>query len=165
MKKTTAGVWIDHRKAVIVLSSAEGLQTLEVRSRVEKQLGRVEGLRSTVPYESQQVPADDTRDRRYQGLLRRYYDVVIAAIRPAETLLLFGPGEAKGELRKRLAHARLAGRVVAVDTVDKMTNRQVAAKVRDYGEGPPPAAGARPERHDHFRKPGLHQPHQPRGRT
>ena len=40
--KTTAGLWIDHRKAVIVIVSAEGEETMEIRSNVEKQPGRFE---------------------------------------------------------------------------------------------------------------------------
>jgi hypothetical protein len=48
----------------------------------------------------------------------------------ADSILIFGPGEAKGELEKRLASKGLSGRVVGVETVDKMTDRQIAAKVR-----------------------------------
>ena len=50
-------------------------------------------------------------------------------------MLIFGPGEARGELRARLEHAGLAPRIVGVDTVDKMTDRQVAAKVREHFAG------------------------------
>ena len=46
----------------------------------------------------------------------------------AESILVFGPGEAKGEFEKRLAHKGLAGRVVGIETVDKMTEPQIAAK-------------------------------------
>jgi hypothetical protein len=46
--------------------------------------------------------------------------------------LLFGPGEAKGELEKHLAAKGLGGRVVGFETVDKMTDRQIAAKVRQH---------------------------------
>jgi hypothetical protein len=50
----------------------------------------------------------------------------------SESFIIFGPGEAKGELKKRLAKGKLARRVAAVETVDKMTDRQIAAKVREY---------------------------------
>ncbi|MGA2222511.1 MAG: hypothetical protein ABSH21_12200 [Verrucomicrobiia bacterium] len=50
----------------------------------------------------------------------------------ADSILLFGPGEAKGELKKRLERDNLGGRIVAIQTVDKMTDRQVAAKVHEY---------------------------------
>jgi hypothetical protein len=53
-------------------------------------------------------------------------------MRDAESILIFGPGEAKGELRKRLERNNLGGRIVAIETVDKMTDRQIAAKVRQH---------------------------------
>ena len=41
-------------------------------------------------------------------------------------------GEAKGELEKRLEHEGLKAHIFAIETVDKMTDRQVSAKVREY---------------------------------
>ncbi len=128
----TAGLWIDHRKAVIAIISAEGEETLEIASNVEKQPGRFAGVRSTTPFEPQQAQADDSHEREFTGELHRYYDTVIAAIRNAEALMIFGPGEAKGELKKRLEHAKLGSHIIAMETADKMTDRQIAAKVREY---------------------------------
>ena len=73
--------------------------------------------------------------------MNQYYDEVIAAIRGAESFLLFGPGEAKGELKKRLERDKLGGHIIAVETVDKMTDRQIAAKVREYFHKEVPAVG------------------------
>ena len=36
------------------------------------------------------------------------------------TILIFGPGEAKGELKKRLEEDKLGGHIVSIETVDKM---------------------------------------------
>ena len=66
------------------------------------------------------------------GQLNIYYDAVIASIRDADSILLFGPGEAKGEMQERIEKSNLRGRIVAVETVDKMTDRQIAAKARQY---------------------------------
>jgi hypothetical protein len=66
------------------------------------------------------------------GQLNTYYDEVISFVRDAEAILLFGPGEAKGELKKRFERNKLGGLIEAVETVDKMTDRQIAAKVREY---------------------------------
>ena len=71
-------------------------------------------------------------EKDFTGHLNIYYDAVIACIRDADSILIFGPGEAKGELEKRLASKGLSGRVVGVETVDKMTDRQIAAKVRQH---------------------------------
>lgn len=144
--KTTAGLWIDHRKTVIAIVSAEGEETMEIRSGVEKQPGRFAGVRSTTPHEAQQVQADDSREREFTGHLNNYYDEVIAAIRDAESILLFGPGEAKGELRKRLEHAKLGGHIIAIEAVDKMTDRQIAAKVREYFHKQDSAVGSKSSR-------------------
>lgn len=130
--KMTAGVWIDHRKALIVIISAQGEKTVEIRSNVEKQPGRFAGVRSTAPYEAQLVQADDSREREFMGHLDSYYEEVIAAIREAESLLIFGPGEAKGELKNHLDRAKFGGNIIAPETTDKMTDRQIAARVRDY---------------------------------
>ena len=52
-------------------------------------------------------------------------------IRDAESIQIFGPGEAKGELEKRLEHEGLKAHILAVEAADKMTDRQIAAKVRE----------------------------------
>jgi hypothetical protein len=64
--------------------------------------------------------------------LNQYYDEVIAAIRHAESILIFGPREARGELKKRLDEDKLGGHIIAMQTTDKMTDRQIAAKVHQY---------------------------------
>ena len=130
--ETTVGLWIDHRKAVIVAVTDEGEEMELTISKVEKQLRRSGDSPLKGRYESLQVPADDSRDRKLTGQLNIYYDAVIASIRDAESILIFGPGEAKDELKARLERNNLGGRVVCIETVDKMTNRQIAAKVRQY---------------------------------
>ena len=72
------------------------------------------------------------QNRQFTGHLNRYYGEVVECLRDAESIFIFGPGEAKGELEKRLASKGLGGRVVGIETVDKMTERQIAAKVRQY---------------------------------
>ena len=129
---TKVGLWVDHRKAIIVAVTDKGKETSLVVSAVEKQARRSPGARHAGPYEAQQVRADDIRLRARTGHLNIYYDAVIASIREAESILIFGPGEAKGELKKRLQKIDLGDRIVSVGTVDKMTGRQIAAKVRQY---------------------------------
>jgi hypothetical protein len=70
--RTKVGLWIDHRKALIVAVTDKGEEIRLIISKVEKQPGRPGGLRSTTPYESQLVPADDSRERRSTGLLNIY---------------------------------------------------------------------------------------------
>ncbi|HEY5911175.1 MAG TPA: hypothetical protein VJA21_11285 [Verrucomicrobiae bacterium] len=137
---TLAGLWIDHREAVIVILSDKGQETKRIESHVEKQLRRSSRSPSPAPFEAQMVPADDFREREYTGHLANYYDEVISCLRPATAILLFGPGEAKGELRKRIERNKLDLRITSFETSDKMTERQISQKVRRHYLPPSPAA-------------------------
>lgn len=57
---------------------------------------------------------------------------MIACLRPAEAIMLFGPGEAKGELKKRIERNKLDVRITSFETSDKMTEGQIAQKVRRH---------------------------------
>jgi hypothetical protein len=116
------GVWIDHRKAVIAIIAGKTEETRQVTSNMEKHV-RYSGA-------PQEDSPEDQRDRRFTGHLNKYYDQVIGSIRDADSILILGPGEAKIELVERLGREALRGRIVGVETVDKMTDRQVAARVR-----------------------------------
>lgn len=120
-----AGLWIDHRKAVIVMITDEGEEIKTITSNMEKRGrftgGAASGDRST----------EDVRDRQFGNRLGSYYDKVIAVIRSADSIQIFGPGEAKGELEKRMEHEGLKSHMLTIETMDKMTDRQVSAKVRE----------------------------------
>lgn len=121
-----AGLWIDHREAVIVVATDAGEEIKRIKSNLEKRVRYSGGSRSNG---SRREP-EDQRDRRFVDHLNKYYAEVIACIREAESILLFGPGEAKVEIEKRLVSEDLGGRIVGIETVDKMTEPQIAAKVR-----------------------------------
>jgi hypothetical protein len=74
--------------------------------------------------------AEDQRDRQFTDHLHKYYDRVVTCIRDADSILILGPGEAKGELKTRLEIEGLGGRIVGIETADKLTDHQIAAKVR-----------------------------------
>ena len=121
--KKQIGLWIDHREAIIVTIGDHGEETRRIESGMEKHTRFSGGSRS------EQGGGEDQQDRQFTGHLNTYYDQVIANIGDAKSILIFGPGEAKGELEKRLASKGFGKRVVGIETVDKMTERQIAAKV------------------------------------
>ena len=131
--KTRIGLWIDHRKAVVVALARGGMATtVVIQSKVDRQPGRSGGKQSTTPYEAQLVSADDRRQNRFAGQLDIYYDAVIACVHQAETILIFGPGEAKSEFRKRIKKARICGRIEETETCGQMTDRQIAARAHEF---------------------------------
>jgi hypothetical protein len=122
--KKNVGLWIDHREAVIVRLRITTEETMRVTSDTEKHPGHSAGAETN--------SAGDQRDRKLAGHLHKYYEKVISCIGDADSILILGPGEAKGELRACLQGEAFGGRVVALETVDKMTDRQIVAKVRDH---------------------------------
>jgi hypothetical protein len=130
--KKEVGLWIDHRKTVIVTMEDELESTREIRSNMEKHVRFSSGTRSKAPFTSKGSTAEDVRDRQFGDHLGRYYEGIISFIRGADSIWIFGPGEAKVELENRLKHEDLGAHIVGLETVDKMTDHQIAAKVRDH---------------------------------
>jgi hypothetical protein len=88
---------------------------------------------------------EDKRESYFERQLATYYDDVIARVRDAGAIFIFGPGEAKGELKSRIEHEGLGGRIVGVEAADKMTPRQISAKVRQrFARRSLPKAGMGP---------------------
>ena len=129
---TQIGLWIDHRKAVIVFESSGGEAHKTILSHADRQPGRADGKRSTAPYEANQVLPDDVKDRKFAQHLHQYYQEIEACVQHAKSLFIFGPGEAKGELRKHLETSLPKDCVIHVETSDKLTDNMIAAKVRAY---------------------------------
>jgi hypothetical protein len=139
----SAGIWIDHRRAFIVMLSSDAERTLAILSKVQKHPERSGDSPLKGRYEARAVPADDSRQRALSGELKVYYDAVIAAVRSCGHVYVFGPGEAKGELHSLLSGINVGDLITKVEAADKMTDRQVVAKVREYfGRG---AARAQPK--------------------
>lgn len=127
---TLVGIWLDRRQAHVVTlrGSEESLYTLA--SGVE---GRVRSGGRPPPETGKEKRA---RNRRRQQM-SRYYEQIIQAIRGADAVHLFGPGEAKHGLQRALSRRRnLAGRLVAVETSGPLTPRQLLARVRQAYDEP-----------------------------
>lgn len=130
--KTNAGLWIDHKKAIIVLLIGKMEQEKTIESKIEKQPKRSSSLPRGNSSDSRQMPAEDAKKRDFIRQLNVYYDEVISFIKNAESIFIFGPSEAKIELKKRLEKKRLSNRIAGIEPADKMTNPQIAVKIRKY---------------------------------
>ena len=126
----SAGVWIDHHKAVVVLLTEQREDVLQILAEHDTSEQSSGGARVKNSYTPNDFVAEDKRERKATIHLNRYYDEVIARLRDADVILVLGPGEAKGEFIKRIGGQKLKGRIAHVGTVDKMTDRQIAAHVR-----------------------------------
>jgi len=118
------GLWIDHNKAVIVRIT----NNVEERRIITSQMEHYVRHSNNVPGDGS---AEDVRDRRFWNHLGEYYDKVITYIGDAEAIQIFGPGEAKHELKKHLESKGKLDNIVSVDEAQRLTNRQIATRVRE----------------------------------
>ena len=133
---TEMGVWIDSRQALIVAVEADGTadtgEIKRITTDLEKQLRLSSGERGKTTYGKQLAPTDDMRETGSKANLQVFFDDVVAALREAHSIFLFGPGEAKEEFKKRLEREGLGRRIDSVESAGKMSDRQIAAKVREH---------------------------------
>ncbi len=118
------GLWLDRNKAVIVSIANKTEGRSIITSDMEHYV-----LYSTV------VPGDgspeEIRDRRFWNHLGEYYDKIVAHIRDAEEIQVFGPGVAKYELEKRLDKEGLAIHIISMEDAEIMSDLQIGIKVQN----------------------------------
>jgi hypothetical protein len=128
------GVWIDHKKAVIVSVSADRAAATTVESKVGPH-SRYSG-RAGSPTEGegrQDEGGEKKYEERYREHLDQYYDEVINHLGQPKALLILGPGEAKLQLKERLSHFKALSEChVGIETTDKLTDSQIVAKVKEH---------------------------------
>lgn len=130
--KIEVGLWIDHDKAVIVIIKNGVAVTREIVTNLEKQVLFSSSANSSISTNTRGSDAEDMKDRKFVNHLNQFYDGIITLIRNAESIWIFGPGEAKAELENRLKKASLGARIVGIYPVDIMTTPQIIAKVHAH---------------------------------
>ena len=126
------GLWIDRREAILVILTDGEEEIRHIAASSEKYTLEPGKSHARSPQGFIGSTVEDQRDRKYANQLNNYYDEVIAVIRGADAIQIFGPGEAKGELERRIWRNRLKARMPATEATDKMTDGQISAKVREH---------------------------------
>jgi hypothetical protein len=129
--KTEMGVWVDHRRAVVVRMKSSGEEVITVDSEAEKQLRRA-GDRTEGTFERQAVPPDDTQERKFHASLNIFYDEIISHLKHATAILILGPGEASTELRKRIECTASLRVPLQLQKTDRLTDPQIVAAVQSH---------------------------------
>ncbi len=127
-----AGMWIDHKQAVLVLFNDSGTEVKKIKSGIQKPARIAGRAKPTTSYTKNDFLALDRREHKIEDHRKKYYDEVIASLRGTGTLLVLGPGEAKYEFCNRIKAQKLRVGIVELETTDKMTDRQLAAKVIEH---------------------------------
>lgn len=129
------GLWVDHEKAIIISLIDGSHKVTHVESDIEGRFRLKGGSRSNTPYGIQSATSESKRDFRYSKHLNIYFQHIIDLLKDAKQIFIFGPGEAKIELKKEIEKNNVfLDKISDIETTDKLTEPQIVAKVKKYFE-------------------------------
>jgi hypothetical protein len=136
MKNTTrAGIWIDHKTALLVWLAADGKTKIKKLESGFEGKERKAGEDIKFMHGGTHYMNESGFENRHKEKLKLFYKDVIACISENTELFIFGPSSAKRELSKVIREDKsLKIRIICVETADYMTEKQLAAKVEEYFE-------------------------------
>ncbi|MFT6167721.1 MAG: hypothetical protein ACJASF_002421 [Vicingaceae bacterium] len=118
------GIWVDFEKAFIIEANNEQESITKIESNIEH-------------FNAHGGPQDNVSETR---LLERnlhqqkeFFSNVINKVKPNNEIVIFGPAEAKINLKKEFQnHNSFKGQTIPVETSDNMTENQMIAWVKEY---------------------------------
>ncbi len=114
-------IWVDHHEAYFA-------------SFTNKQLTKDVDINSDAdPHTHGGGWAQHRIDAHRYEQLKHFYDAIVEQLGNVDEILIMGPGQAKHELRSRIEHHKgLRGKVVAMETTDKIAESQFLVKAEDF---------------------------------
>ncbi len=131
--KNNTGIWIDHREAVLVSVEGENISVQYLESGAESHFKPSGGWKAGGTNVAQSVVKEKSAEESRMHQYHAFFQQIIALLGDSDSIALFGPGEAKGELAKEIrSNHDLQNRITAVETCERMTENQLTAKVKAY---------------------------------
>ena len=131
--KRKVGIWLDKKKALVVTLKNEKEKLKRIDSDLEF-FNPKGGARSKTKWGPQDVVQDSKYLEREKHQLKAYFQKIAHKIRKAEAIAIFGPAETYLKLEQFMKehHPALYDKVVLVSNSDKMTKKQLKARIRDF---------------------------------
>lgn len=116
------GIWIDQKQAVIVSVARDHSGVTRLRS----------SIRPHRHYHGAQDGGGEKKyEERHAQSVAHFLDAVARHVAPGDEVLVLGPGETKGALKRRIRDVKsLRDVTVTTRTADKLTEPQLIAAVR-----------------------------------
>ena len=116
------GIWIDHKKAVIVSVARDHNAVTRLQS----------ALRPHRHYHGAQDGGGEKKyEARHAQRVSHFVDAVARHVERGDEVLILGPGESKGALARRIRQIKsLKGVATTAAAADKLTEAQIVAAVR-----------------------------------
>jgi hypothetical protein len=134
MKKKT-GIWVDHKKAIIVSLNGEKENVIEIESNIENAVYHdKEGNKGTFSG-SHHGNSETKFEERKKNQLNDFLKEVIAKIKETDELFVFGPAETKTKLEQKIYSEKSfdISKLKSVATADSnMSLNQIIAMVKEF---------------------------------
>jgi hypothetical protein len=131
--KEHVGIWLDSGSAILVFLSDGRTSIQRIESGVESRFRTSGGSRSKSPYGPQEVASESKAENRRKRQHERYFRKIFVEIARGREFLILGPGETKLHFATAIRMERaLSGRLRKVETADRMSERQLIAKVKKF---------------------------------
>ncbi len=135
-RKNKTGIWIDHKRAVIVNFNEKNEEInfliesgFEGREREDGE----DRNKNNARMGSHFITDETGFENRQKELLRKYYLEVVLRISEDSEVYIFGPAEAKNELAAKIRNYESLKLIITkIEAADYMTEKEVAAKAREY---------------------------------
>ena len=126
------GIWLDYRDAYIVFINNGSEKTLHLTSHIDES-HPVGGSGTSTPYGAQEAISETKYLHRRQQQEKQYYLSIIEKLSPRDGIYIMGPSQAKIGLEQEMSKKPgQAGKIMAVESCNRITDNQVKAKVRDF---------------------------------
>jgi len=132
--KKEVGLWIDHQQAVIV-TLHDGNESVErVEANFEKRGNKTSDVQSVSESSLSIDLGADKHERHTAEMVNHFYGEVSNHIKDATDLYIMGPGQARTEFQKYVETQKLPAQILRVEPADKLSDAQIAARVRQSFE-------------------------------
>lgn len=134
--KNKTGIWIDHKRAVIVNfneKSEEKFFRIDSGFDGREREDGEDRTKNTAQMGTHFISDEKGFENRKKEQLRKFYLEVILRISEDSEVYIFGPASAKDELAAKIrSYESLKIVIKKIETADRMTDKEVAAKARDF---------------------------------
>lgn len=129
---TLYGLWIDHSHAFLMKANDEDVVNSErIDSKVEPH------HHGGVTQEHLSITNQNKDDARRHNQMQQFCKCLVERLKDADEIAIFGPGNAKFELKNFLEKSpALHRKLIAVETSDKLTENQMKAYTRQLFQLP-----------------------------
>jgi stalled ribosome rescue protein Dom34 len=133
MMSKYAGVWVDQKKAYLVTIEEGRAQIKKFHSMVGRVHRSTGGMHGSMPFGMNGGGAEGKTFHRRQNQLKEYFDEIVASLKTADQIFIFGPGVAKTGLEEVVLKQKSLGKKLrAVKSAPKLTESQIKARVFNF---------------------------------